>query len=110
MIGEKNFNIGRLGYWQPEDDAGFVEGWDFDTIRWGYVPPAPDDDDFRDTYNNTQYRSTALRAAFGSSHPGKFNTAFADGHLRSISFSIALNVFMEVSSRNDGQVFDFNDF
>ena len=108
MLGEKNFNIGRSGFWQPEDDAGYIEGWDFDTIRWGYVPPMPDDDDFRDTYNNTQYRSTALRTAFGSSHPGIFNTVFADGSVRAIHYSVSFFVWECLSSRNDGQTVDPN--
>ena len=50
-------------------------------------------------------RTVPIRTAFGSSHAGVFNGVFADGHVRPISFSVSLNVFMEVSSRNDGQVF-----
>ena len=109
MIGEKNFNIGRLGYWQPEDDAGFVEGWDMDTIRWGCYPPAPDQDAPLDLYNTSTYRSDALRHSFGSSHPGKFNTVFADGHVRGIGYLIDMQVFEDVCSRYDGQVFNLSD-
>ena len=100
MFGEKNFNLGALGYWVAEDDEGYIAGWDWDTVRWGYVPPLPD--------QNTpdSVRTVPMRTAFGSSHPGVFNAVFADGHARTISFSVSMNVFMEVCSRNDGQVFN----
>jgi prepilin-type processing-associated H-X9-DG protein len=111
LAGEKSLNLGRLGQWQPDDDGGYIEGWDFDTIRWGYFPPTPDwydSSDLSSYGNNGPFAS--LHAAFGSAHAGSFNSVFADGHVRPINYSVALNVFMELSCRNDGQTAIANDY
>ena len=111
LAAEKAFNQGRLGQWQPDDDGGYIEGWDFDTIRWGYFPPLPD---WNDTSDLTRYGNNGtlvpLHGAFGSAHAGAFNSVFVDGSVHAINYSIALDVFKKLSSRNDGQVVSANDF
>jgi type II secretory pathway pseudopilin PulG len=105
FFGEKTFNRGRKGEWQAEDDGGHVEGYDFDTIRWGYFPPLPD---WNDSTSTTTWGNNGTlvpqRAAFGSAHPGNFNGVFVDGSVHSLSYSISLDVFKNLSARNDGKV------
>jgi prepilin-type N-terminal cleavage/methylation domain-containing protein len=104
LVGEKCYNIGRRGEWQPDDDAGFVEGWDFDTVRWGRFQPSADwsDNTSASAYSTNSFLS--LRGAFGSSHSGGMQSVFADGSVHMISYSISLDVFKNLSSRNDGKV------
>lgn len=105
MVGEKSFNQGRLGEWQAEDDAGYVDGWDFDTIRWGYFPPERDWFDNSDaTRHGNNGTLVPLRGAFGGPHPAGFQCVFSDGSVRSIDHEVALLVFRRLSSRNDGEV------
>ena len=111
LVGEKSFNRGRLGERQAEDDGGFVEGWDFDTVRWGYFPPVPDWSDNTDVtrYHNNGTR-VADRSAFGAAHAAAFGCVFADGSVRSIDYAVSPSVFMLLSSRNDRQVVNVGDF
>lgn len=109
--GEKTYNRGRLGERQAEDDGGFVEGWDFDTIRWGYFQPIPD---WFDNTDVTRYRNdgtrVADRSAFGAAHSDTFGCVFADGSVRGITYNVSLNVFIRLSSRNDRQVANASDY
>ena len=111
LAAEKAFNQGRRGEWQPDDDGGYTEGWDFDTIRWGYFPPLPD---WNDASNLTRYGNNgpfvALHGSFGSAHSGAFISVFVDGSVRPIGYSITLDVFKRLSSRNDGQPVSPNDY
>jgi hypothetical protein len=105
LVAEKSFNGGRKGEWQAEDDGGYVEGYDFDTIRWGYFPPLPD---WNDASNLTVWGNNGTlvpqRAAFGSAHPGSFLSVFSDGSVHALNYNIGLEVFKNLSARNDGQV------
>ncbi len=103
MVAEKNLNVGRSDGRQGNDDAGYVEGWDHDIIRWGHFQPVPD------TLDDSAEAPVPVLGAFGSSHTGGFNAAFCDGSVRSIIHDVDLDVFMRVSSRNDGLVYDNND-
>ena len=86
-----------------DDDAGYVTGWDWDIVRWGYFPPSPD------YMDHVRGQQVPLMAAFGSSHAGGFNAAFCDGSVRSITFDVDSEVFELVSSRNDQQVYDMSE-
>lgn len=110
MIGEKCYNVGRRGEWQPDDDGGFVEGWDFDTIRWGRFQPSPDWSDSTAASGYSTNSFLTLRSAFGSSHAGGFQGVFVDGSVHMIGYGISLDVFKNLSSRNDGQVISGNAF
>jgi prepilin-type N-terminal cleavage/methylation domain-containing protein len=108
LLGEKCLNVGLLGKYQTDDDTGWVDGWDWDNIRWGYFPPQPDwsegDPSVADSGN------VPLHGAFGSSHPGIFNAALCDGSVRTISYSVSWEVFKRLSSRNDGETLGANDY
>jgi prepilin-type N-terminal cleavage/methylation domain-containing protein len=103
LVGEKAMNLSFLGQPQPDDDAGYVEGWDWDTVRWGYFQPSPD---YQHPVNGERLD---LMGSFGSSHPGMFNTSFCDGSGHSIRFDVDSEVFEQVSSRNDQNIFDLGE-
>jgi prepilin-type processing-associated H-X9-DG protein len=46
---------------------------------------------------------------FGSSHPGRINTVFADGSVRPISYAIDPNVFYNLGDKSDGEVINTGD-
>jgi prepilin-type N-terminal cleavage/methylation domain-containing protein/prepilin-type processing-associated H-X9-DG protein len=99
MLGERNVNMKHLGdSTQWDENNGYIDGWDWDTMRWGYEKPAPDRYD--DSYYDTR---------FGSSHPGGFNGVFGDGSVRFIHYTVSLTVFQNICCRNDGQPVDLND-
>jgi prepilin-type processing-associated H-X9-DG protein len=92
LVGDKRLNRRLLGRPQKDDDTGYATGFDDDVVRRTDRPPLPDhsgtgDGDFR----------------FGSSHPGRFNVAFADGSVRSLSYSIDPTTFRLLGNKADGQ-------
>jgi len=94
LVGEKRLNRNLLGRWQEDDNEGYAGGWDEDTMRRTDLPPAVD-------YNAV---SGDGEEKFGSSHPGGFNSALADGSVRTISYSIDANVFRNLGNIQDAQV------
>lgn len=92
MFGERNFN--RRGNSQNWDENnGYINGWDWDTIRWSYFNPAPDRAD-----------ASIYDLRFGSSHPNAFSVVMADGSVKAIAYNIDLATFKQITARNDGKV------
>ena len=92
LVGERNFTRAREEQsWQWDENNGYIDGWDWDTIRWGYEAPAPDRHD--DSYYDRR---------FGSSHPAGVQFVFADGSVRMIYYSISLTTFQRLCNRKDG--------
>lgn len=107
LVGEKALNRGLLGQSQTDDDSGWVDGWDWDVIRWGYFQPIPDWNDPNPAVaHSTNYQA---HGSFGSSHTTGFNVVLADGSVRTVRFSVTLAVFKSFSSRNDGAAFNPDD-
>lgn len=77
---------------RPEENNGYVGGWDWDTIRWGYQEPAPD-----------RFDESEKDQRFGSSHQAGVLFVYADGSVRLVRFGISLDVFRRGCSRNDGE-------
>jgi prepilin-type N-terminal cleavage/methylation domain-containing protein/prepilin-type processing-associated H-X9-DG protein len=100
VLAEKRLNLQNLGTAQPDDNEGYSAGWDEDVMRSTAKPPAPD---FRDASWDKARR-------FGSSHPGGINAVFADGSVRTISFTVGQVVFERLGNRGDGQVVDVSDY
>jgi prepilin-type N-terminal cleavage/methylation domain-containing protein/prepilin-type processing-associated H-X9-DG protein len=100
LVADKRLNLRFLGRPQNDDDTGYASGFDNDVVRYTNRPPLPDysaasgDGDFR----------------FGSSHSGRFNAVFADGSVRSITYSIDPAVFSLLGNESDGQVINGADF
>jgi prepilin-type processing-associated H-X9-DG protein len=91
MYGERNFNLRSQSTAADEND-GYFDGWDWDTIRWSYQVPTPDQ---KDDANNRIRR-------FGSSHANSCNFAMADGSVKPITYNIGAQVFMQITRRADG--------
>lgn len=94
VAGDKRLNLHDLGQNQPDDNEGYTVGFDEDTVRETDLAPMPD----YNALNGTGQRR------FGSSHPGQFNTVFADGSVHSLSYTIDPSVFRYLGNRSDGQV------
>jgi prepilin-type N-terminal cleavage/methylation domain-containing protein/prepilin-type processing-associated H-X9-DG protein len=101
LLGEKRLNLSFLGQPQKDDDIGYTQGWDNNTIRTTEMPPAPD---FR---GDEEEDGEDL---FGSSHTGLMNVVFADGSVRTISFTVSQEVFRRLGNKSDGQVVNPGDY
>lgn len=108
LLGEKRLYLGLLGKPQTDDDAGWVAGWDWDNMRWGFLQPSADSNDVNPSVADSGYPE--LHGAFGSSHSSMFTAAMCDGSVRPISFSVSSVVFGQISCRNDGQTLDASSF
>lgn len=111
LIGEHSFNRAAISPYLPDDDAGWIEGWDWDTIRWGRYQPIPDYSDNSASRiatcisQNTQDQTVINRiGAFGSSHPSGFNGVLADGSVRNIAYTVKLAAFQALCTRNGGEI------
>lgn len=93
LVGERNVNRKRLGQSdQYDENNGYFNGWDWDTIRWGYERPAPD------RYDNSHYDRR-----FGSSHRGGVQFVLGDGAVRMVNYGVSLQTFQRLCNRKDGQ-------
>ena len=75
------------------EDAGdsrpLMVGYSSDTVRWGIATPYPDS------------RGISQPTSFGSPHAEGWNAAFADGTVRTVSFTIDASLHRELSRRAD---------
>ena len=98
MVGEKRMNLAFMGLAQENDAIGYTCGWDLDTART--TDKAPKQDNLSDSDRTKR---------FGSSHPGRFNTVFADGSVRPISYAIDPLLFSYLGNKSDGQAINSGD-
>ena len=85
----------------PQDDRGWSDGWDFDTLRLAACAPQPDGEKLMRT-NGTEAGPDQAAMTAGSAHTGGFNVAMADGSIRTVDYDIELEVFNSLSHRSDG--------
>jgi prepilin-type processing-associated H-X9-DG protein len=86
-----------LGNPLGQDDQGWLNSWDDDTVRWTCVRPHLDynaADPWGADWNN--------EIGFGSPHPGGINAVFGDCSVRNVPYDIDPNVFWRLGSRNQG--------
>ncbi len=98
MFGERNFNRKPIGT-QFDEDNGFINGWSFDTIRWGAKRPNQDRPILTESLTSTyDYR-------FGGSHSGVVYLAFCDGSVRGFLLSKSIDdlAFRQLVNRRDGK-------
>lgn len=97
LLGERQYNYRYQGNSLAcyDENNGYFNGWDWDTIRWSYQTPAKD----RNDASLSSFR-------FGSSHSMSSQYAFCDGSIRSLSYSIDLTTFRALCSRADGTSID----
>lgn len=93
LFGERNYNFAARDNEasHPDEDNGYVAGYTWDTIRWGYASPAEDRTD------NTP------STIFGSSHPGGAQFVFCDGHTAYLPYETDLTIFRGMCARDDKQ-------
>jgi prepilin-type N-terminal cleavage/methylation domain-containing protein/prepilin-type processing-associated H-X9-DG protein len=107
MGGEKFIRPDMVEGGSASDDRGWSDGWDPDTMRSTCWPPLQDALTAA-TADNTLYGYEAGVVNFGSSHPGGFNSVFADGSVHPISYDIDPFVFDRLGDREDGELVDMS--
>lgn len=93
LVGERNFNRQRIAdSTQQDEDNGYIAGYSWDTIRWGYAIPAKDREDMSD-----------FDLRFGSSHNQIAQFLLCDGAVKSLNYAMDLSVFQGLCHRNDNR-------
>lgn len=108
LVGERSYNMARYNDSSPGDENnGYVDGYDWDSIRWAYAPNSPsaypecrDGVPVRDFQDVTRFYSRR----FGGPHSGGCQFVFADGSVKLINYNIDLTTFQNLANRKDGQV------
>jgi prepilin-type N-terminal cleavage/methylation domain-containing protein/prepilin-type processing-associated H-X9-DG protein len=91
-LGEKQMDLQNLGNAQSADNEGYTCGWDWDTVRHTDIAPAPDANGVGGGSN-----------AFGGRHTGGTNCLMFDGSVRFVSYSIDINIWRAIGTRNGGE-------
>jgi prepilin-type N-terminal cleavage/methylation domain-containing protein len=94
MTGEKY--VSRLNVSACNDDQGWVDGWDNDTICFAYDYNNNLQTPKRDDYN------PGCGLVFGSPHE-LLQTVFCDGSVRSVTFMVTPTVWLRLCAARDGQ-------
>lgn len=106
LVGEKRMNAQQCTtVCSPDDNDGYVGGFQDDVVRWGCYPPQ------QDWYGDVVQPGNIEPGdyQFGSSHPVAFQSVFCDGSLHVIHYAVNDAVFNCAASRNDGVPFNSND-
>ncbi len=99
LLGEKQLNVDKLSQTYDDNEAYVAPGWDSEIYRRGSLTYPPGPDTRHPSYTATD--PLVGSEQFGSSHPGVFNAALADGSVCSIGFTIELEAFRRLCVRND---------
>jgi len=86
-----------------DDDAGWSDGWDYDTLRLSYCQPTPDSGSFE---GGIAFGGDFM--ASGSAHASVFYCAFADGSVHGINYDIDVETYNLLANKSDGEVFDYD--
>ncbi len=95
MVTEKRLRV-PYDIPQADDDRGWSDGWDIDTVRSSICTPIQD--------SNKNLSSSANVVAPGSAHAGGVNTVFADGSVQFIAFGMEAEAFNRMAHRADGEI------
>ena len=107
LLGERRVNLAYIEECVDNQDSEtcYRYGWNGNGIRWArpvgnsWLTPAPD-------LGNPAIPANATHYQFGSSHPAGMNVCFADGSVRTISFTVSPAVFRNVCVRNERRDFE----
>ena len=97
--------IGEKRMWLPydplraEDDRGWSDGWDLDTVKSTACPP------IRDSVDRINRVDTI---AAGSAHNSGINVVFGDGAVHHISYEVDLMNWNNMAHRADGLIVEFD--
>ena len=111
MLGEKALNLVRAQAGQSDcnNDEGWIDNWDNDTIVYGDFP-ALRDASITNGYCGDFDDGTWSGSSFGSAHPIGFQVAFADGSVRTLSFDIKPQILWWLSTIADGHAIPNNSY
>lgn len=104
VLCEKRIAVDRYEGGSADDDAGWSDGWDFDTLRLAYCRPASDSSPVK---GGGGYANSMTA---GSAHTGVFYCAFADGSVHGISYDVDLETFNKLANKDDGEIVGDNVF
>src|SRR3954471_4077613 len=108
VLAEKRLRPSTYFASEYHDDRGWSDGWDPDTIRMTMCPPSQDGDIY---YSGGVARGDPARGlAAGAAHSSGFNTAFADGSVKPLSYDIDLETFNRLGHRADGEQINSDSF
>jgi hypothetical protein len=94
VLCEKRIDIARYKGGELDDDAGWSDGWDYDTLRLASCPPTPD---------SRETRASARQITAGAAHAAGFYGAWADGSVRPIAYEVDLETFNRWAHKSDGE-------
>ena len=100
VLCEKRIAVDKYEGGAADDDAGWSDGWDFDTLRLAYCRPTSD----AGAVKGGGGWANAMTA--GSAHTSVFYCAFADGSVHGISYDVDLESFNRLANKSDGEVLD----
>jgi len=103
VVSEKRLRPATYYHYEWHDDKGWADGWDPDTLRSTFCPPAPDGDRYFVGGANVGIGSQPEGLPFGSAHASIFNIAFADASVRQLSYDIDQETFNRLGNRDDGE-------
>ena len=83
-----------------DDDAGWSDGWDYDTLRLAYCQPASD--------TTAPLGAGGGHMAAGSAHNSVFFCAFADASVKGINYDVDLEMFNRLANKSDGETVDLD--
>ncbi len=95
VLAEKYVPVSRLDLGGTDDDAGWSDGWDFDTLRLASCRPVQDSSS-----------ASGPPVLAGSSHPSVFIVGFADASMQALSFDVDLVMLNRMANMSDGEVVD----
>jgi hypothetical protein len=106
MLGEKalDLNLARSGQSDCNNDEGYTDNWDNDTVLYGDFAPLRDANIAAGYCGQQEDDGTWSGSAFGSAHPNGFLVAFADGSVHMLSFTINQQVLLDLSTIANGKV------
>jgi prepilin-type N-terminal cleavage/methylation domain-containing protein/prepilin-type processing-associated H-X9-DG protein len=109
MLGEKALNLvlAQANKSDCNNDEGYIDNWDNDTVIYGGFAPLRDQD-ITYSYCGDQDDGTWSGSAFGSAHPTGFQVAFADGSVRTLSYTIKVQTLQWLSTIADGHAIPAN--
>jgi hypothetical protein len=107
LVGEKRMNRQTCtSETAPDDNEGYVGGFQDDVVRWGAHPPARD-------YSAPTLRSSEIHPRifqFGGPHHSALQAVYADGSVHTLSYTIDPEIFKRVCNRADGLPIDASSY
>jgi hypothetical protein len=91
LLGEKYMQAGTYELGSSDGDTRpMMVGYSSDNVRWGFEAPQMD----------SRKSIPQAAAIFGSAHAGGWNAAYADGAVRTVSFTIDADLHRLLSTRD----------